>query len=196
MMVLFILDDVFENGEGAFVAEFLELSAIFGYIAAFFDFQAPQRHADASSAIGERVSFAARRTLVDRFGAAEFDDATFPESRMFPLSGCEVTQDLRANRLCVPIGKGVIGVIALHFGLPVSLEGSKNFLQFSAAQRARSHEALLLFLEDKAFWSVNGYVRAAVEIARTHSIVIRKRMLQKRFLPDLLRHFPNPGFYV
>ena len=128
MVVLFVFDDVVEDGDGAFVAEFLELLAVVGDVAAFFDFKAAEGHADAAGAIGEGVGFAARTAVINGFGTAKFDNAAVPEGGMLPLSAGQMTEDLSANGVGVPIGKGEVGVVALHLGLPVSLEGCQNFL--------------------------------------------------------------------
>jgi hypothetical protein len=39
-----------------------------------------------------------------------------------------MAQNLRTKGVAVAIGEGEVGVVALHFGLPVGLEGGKNFL--------------------------------------------------------------------
>ena len=59
MVVFLVLDDVIEDGDGALVAEILELLAVVGDVAALFDFEAAQGHADAAGAIGQRVGLAA-----------------------------------------------------------------------------------------------------------------------------------------
>jgi hypothetical protein len=61
---------VFEDGDGAFVAQGLELLAVGGDVAALFDLKAAQGHADAAGAVGERIGLAAGLAAVDRLGAA------------------------------------------------------------------------------------------------------------------------------
>ena len=134
VVVLFVFDDVVEDGDGAFVAEFLELRAVVGDVAALFDFKAAESHADAAGAVGERVGFAAGIALVDRFGTAKFDDAAMPKGGVLPLGGGEVAQDLGADGVGVAVGESLIGVVALHLRLPVGLEGGKNFLQPGTAR--------------------------------------------------------------
>ena len=78
IVVFLVLDDVLEDGDGAFVAESLELFAIAGDVAALFDFEAAERHAHATGAVGERVGLAAGTAGVDRLGSAQLLDAPFP----------------------------------------------------------------------------------------------------------------------
>ena len=78
---------------------------------------------------------------IDGLRSAKFDDATVPESGVFPLGAGEVAQNLGADRVGVAVGEGFIGVIALHLGLPVGFEGSQNFFQLGAAQGGDGHGA-------------------------------------------------------
>ena len=59
VVVFFVLDDVVENGDGAFVAQRLELLAVAGDVAALFNLKAAQGHAHAAGAVGQRVGLAA-----------------------------------------------------------------------------------------------------------------------------------------
>jgi len=59
-VVLFVLDHVVEDGDGALVAQRLELLAVAGNVAALFNLKPAQRHADAPGAVGQRVGLAAR----------------------------------------------------------------------------------------------------------------------------------------
>ena len=138
-MVLFVLDDVFEDGDRALVAERLELLAVAGDVAALFDFEAAQRHAHAAGAIGQRVGLAAGTAGVDGLGSAEFLDAAFPERGVLDLGLGQVAQHLRAHRIGVAVGEGLVGVVALHLGLPVAFKGSQDFLVFCAAQDGNGH---------------------------------------------------------
>ena len=61
-------------------------------------------------------------------GATEFDDAALPQSGVLPLRAGQVAQNLGADRIAVAIGEASVGVVALHLGLPVGLEGGQNFL--------------------------------------------------------------------
>ena len=128
-MIFLVFDDVVEDGDGAFVAEVLQLLAVVGDVAAFFDFEATQCHADAAGAVGERVGFSAGIAVVYRFRSAEFNDSAMPESGVLQLSAGEVTQYLGADRIGVAIGQGLVGVVALHLGLPIGFEGGQNLLQ-------------------------------------------------------------------
>ncbi len=60
---------------------------------------------------------------------------------MLPLSAGEVTQYLGADGIGVTIGQGFVGVVALHFGLPISFEGGQNLLQLGTAECGGSHGA-------------------------------------------------------
>ena len=122
VVVFLVFDDVVENGDGAFVAEFFQLFAVVGDVTALFDFKATQGHADSAGAVGKGVGFATGISGIDRLGTAKFDDAAVPKGGMLPLSAREVTQYLGAHGVSIPIGEGFIGVIALHLGLPVGFE--------------------------------------------------------------------------
>jgi len=69
---------VLEDGDGALVAESLELLAVTGDVAALLDFQAAQGHAQAAGAVGEGVGLAAGTAGVDGLGSAELLDALGP----------------------------------------------------------------------------------------------------------------------
>ena len=68
VVVFFVFNDVVEDGDGAFVAEVFELLAIVGDVAALFDLETAQGHADAAGAVGERIGFAAGIAFIDGFG--------------------------------------------------------------------------------------------------------------------------------
>ena len=153
-MVFFVFDDMIENGDGAFVAELLELLAVVGDVAALFDFEATQGHADAAGAIGERVGFSAGVAGVNGLSAAEFHDAAVPEGGVLQLGSGEVAQNLGADGVIIAVGEGLIGVVAFHLGLPVGFEGRQNLLQLGAAQGGGGHGCVSLrSLEDTAFCS-------------------------------------------
>ena len=126
MVILFVFDDVVEDGDGAFVAEFLQLLAVVGDVAALFDFKAAKSHADAAGAVGEGVGFAAGIAVVNGLGAAELNDAAMPERGVLPLGAGEMAQDLGADWIGVAVGEGLVGVVALHLRLPVGFESGQN----------------------------------------------------------------------
>jgi len=146
VVILLILNDVIEDGDGALVAEGFELLAVVGYMAALLDFQAPQGHAHAAGAVGQRVRLAVGAAGVDGLRTAEFEDAAVPQSGVLPLGAGKVTQHLGANRVGVAFGKGQVGVMALHLSLPVAFQGRQNLLQPDAAQRFLGHVSLLASL--------------------------------------------------
>jgi len=74
-----------EDGDGALITQFLKLPAVVGNVAAFFDLQTAQSHANAAGAVGQGVGVAAGTSPVSRLGASKLDNAAFPERRMFPL---------------------------------------------------------------------------------------------------------------
>ena len=135
VVVLFVFDDVIEDGDGAFVAERLQLLAVVGDVAAFFDFKAAQGHADAAGAVGERVGFAAGVAVVDGLGAAQLHDAAMPQRGVLPLGAGQVAQDLGAHGVGVAVGQGLVGVVALHLRLPVALQGGQNLFQLGCGSR-------------------------------------------------------------
>ncbi len=141
VVILFVFDDVIEDGDGAFVAEVFQLLAVVGDVAALFNFKAAQGHADAAGAIGEGVGFAAGIAVVTGLCSAELDDAAVPESGVLPLGSGEVTQHLGAHGVSIAIGEGLVGVVALHFGLPVGFEGGQNLFQLGAAECGGCHGA-------------------------------------------------------
>ena len=128
-MVLLVLDDVFEDGDGFFVAQRLQLLAVAGDGAALLDLQPAQRHADAAGAVGQRVGLAAGPAVVDRLGSAQLLDAAVPQRGVLPLGAGQVAQHLGAHRVRVPVGQGQVGVVALHLGLPVAFQCRQNLLQ-------------------------------------------------------------------
>src|ERR1700759_4626754 len=139
MVVFLVFNDVVENGDGAVIAEVFQLLAVVGDVAAFFDFEAAQCHADSAGAIGEGVGFAAEISGVYGFRSAKFNDAAVPESGMFPLGAGKVTQYLGTNGIGVAIGQGFIGVIALHLGLPIGFDSGQNLFQLGAAECGGCH---------------------------------------------------------
>ena len=143
MVVFFIFDDVIEDGDGAFVAEFFELLAVVGDVTALFNLETTERHANAAGAVGERVGFAAGISFIDRLGAAEFDDAALPESGMLPLCARKMAEDLGAHGIGVAIGQSLIGVVALHLGLPVGFECSQNLFEPGIGEQCDSQSCLL-----------------------------------------------------
>jgi hypothetical protein len=145
VVVLFVLDDVFENGDGVLVAQRLQLRAVVGDVAAFLDFEAAQGHADAAGAVGERVGLAAGVARVGRLISAQFHDAAMPQGGVLQLRASQVAQHLGAHRVRVAVGQGLVGVVALHFGLPVAIQGVQNLLQFRAVQCFLGHSYLLAF---------------------------------------------------
>jgi len=77
-MVPFVLDDVLEDGDRAFVAEGFELFTVTGDVAALFDLESAQGHAHAAGAVGQRVGLTTGSAGVDGLGSAQLLDATFP----------------------------------------------------------------------------------------------------------------------
>ena len=145
VVVLLVLDDVFEDGDGVLVAQGLQLLAVAGDVAALLNFQASQGHADAAGAVGQRVGFAAGLAVVDRLGSAQFHNATVPQRGVLPLGAGQMAQDLRAHRVRIPVGQRLVGVVALHLGLPVAFQRRQNLLQLGAAQCSIGHPPLLAF---------------------------------------------------
>ncbi len=86
VVVLLVFNDVIEDGDGALVAELLQLLAVVGDVAALFDLEPAQGHADAAGTVGQRVGFSAGACLYRRVRrSAEFHDAAMPEGGVFPL---------------------------------------------------------------------------------------------------------------
>ncbi len=141
VVVFLVFDYVVKDGNGAFVAEVFQLLAIVGNVAAFFDFEATQGHADAAGAVGERIGFSAKVAGVLRLRATKLDDAAMPEGGVLPFGAGQVTQHLCADGVGVAIGEGFIGVVALHLGLPIGFERGQNFFQLGAAERGGCHFA-------------------------------------------------------
>ena len=129
VVVLFVLDDVVEDVDGSVVAQVLQLLAVVGDVTALLDLQPAQGHADAAGAVGQRVGLAAGVALVLGLRPAEFDDAALPESGVLPLRAGQMAQDLGAHRIGIAIGQGLVGVVALHLGLPVGLESRQHLLE-------------------------------------------------------------------
>ena len=144
-MLLFVFDHVVEDGVGTFVAECLQLLTVVGDMAAFFNFQAPQRHADAAGAVGKRIGLAARAAMIDRLRSAQFEDATMPKGGMLPLGSRQMAQHLGAHRIGISVSQRLIGVVALHLGLPIAFQGCQNLLQPHPVQRFLGHSFLLAF---------------------------------------------------
>ena len=147
-MVLFVLDDVFEDGDGFLVAQRLQLLAVAGDGAALLDLEAAQGHADAAGAAGQRVGLAAGVAMVNRLRSAQLHDAAMPERGVLPLGAGQVAQHLGAHRVRVAVGQGQVGVVALHLGLPVALQGRQNLLQLCAAHRFLGHLSLLAWRKE------------------------------------------------
>ncbi len=78
VVILLVLYHVIENGEGALVAQRLELLTVVGYVAALLDFKPAQRHADAASAVGQGICLAVGVASIDRLRTAELDDPALP----------------------------------------------------------------------------------------------------------------------
>ena len=138
-MIFFVLDDVVENGDGALVAQSLQLLAVAGDVAALLDLKAAQGHAHAAGAVGQRVGLAAGAALVDGLRAAQFLDAAFPKRGVLQLGVGQVAQHLGAHRVGVAVGQGHVGVVALHLGLPVALKRGQNLLGFGAGHQCYGH---------------------------------------------------------
>ena len=60
---------------------------------------------------------------------------------MFPLGPGKMTQYLGANGVCVAIRKGLVGVVALHLGLPIGFESCQNLFQLGTAEGGGRHGA-------------------------------------------------------
>ena len=106
VVVLLVLDDVFEDGDGFLIAQRLQLFAVAGDGAALFDLQTAQGHAHAAGAVGQRVGLAAGAAPIDRLAAAQLDDASMPERGVLPLGASQMAQHLGAHRVRVPVGQG------------------------------------------------------------------------------------------
>ena len=154
-MVFLVFDYVVEDGDGAFVAEVFQLLAIVGDVAAFLDFEATQGHADAAGAVGERIGLSAGIAVVLGLRPAELDDAAMPEGGVLPLGAGQVAQDLGAHRVGVAIGQGLIGVVALHLGLPIGFESAPEpFSSLAHRHAVCCHFCSLRSLEDRRVWAV------------------------------------------
>ncbi len=116
--------------------------------AAFFDLQAAQGHAHAAGAVGQRIGLAAGAAGVDRLGSAQLLDAAFPQRGVLHLRLGQMAQHLRAHRVGIAVGQGVVGVVALHLGLPVAFKGRQNLLVSGAAQHCNGHCRTSLSNED------------------------------------------------
>ena len=143
MVVFFVFNDVLEDSDGAFVAQFLKLAAVVGDVSAFFNLQAPEGHAHAAGAVGQRVSLAAGVAGIDRLWPAQLNNAAMPQGCVLPLGSGKVAQNLSADRVGIAVSKGQIGVVTLHLCLPVALQGRENLLYFGAAQGFFRHTFLL-----------------------------------------------------
>ena len=143
VVISFVLDDVLENGDRAFVAEGLELLAVAGDVAALLDLKAAQSQAQAAGAGGQRVGLAAGPAAVNRLRSAELFDAALPQHGVLDLGLGQVAQHLRAHRIGVTIGHRGIGVEAFHLGLPVAFQSSQNLLGFCAGQYGDGHGSYL-----------------------------------------------------
>ncbi len=129
-----------------FVAQVLELAAVVGDMPAFFNLQAAQGHADAAGPIGQGVGFAPGIAVVLRLGPAQFHDASVPQRGVFPFSAGQVAQHLRAYRVAVALGQRLVGVVPLHFRLPVGFQGLQDLFMAGARQCfLRGHAFLLAF---------------------------------------------------
>jgi hypothetical protein len=120
--------------------------------AALFNLKAAQGHADAAGAVGQRVGLAAGLAPVDRLGppSPRCGRAT---GGVLPLRAGQVAQHLGAHRIGVALGQGQVGVVGLHFGLPVAFQGRQNLLGPGAAQRLQWPRFLLAFLRIRIFGS-------------------------------------------
>lgn len=103
-------------------------------MAAFFDFETTEGHANAASAAGEGVGLTAGLAVVDGLSAAELKDAAMPEGGVLPLGRCEVAKDLGANGVSVALGKGEVGVVGFDLGLPVCFESLKDLFEFRGTE--------------------------------------------------------------
>jgi hypothetical protein len=108
-------------------------------MAAFFDLETAQGHANTSSAVGKRVSIAAGFSVVDRFFAPELNDAAVPEGGVFPLGGRQVAQDLGAYRVGVALGQGEVGVIGLYLGVPVFFKSLEDLFELCRIKNRGGH---------------------------------------------------------
>ena len=126
VVVLLVLNHLVEDGDGAFVAQRLQLLAVVGDVAAFLNLQPAQGHADAAGAVGQRIGLAAGAALVDRLGAAQLLDAFGPQHGVLQLGRRQVAQHLCADRLGIAVGQRLVGVEALHLRLPVAFKRRKN----------------------------------------------------------------------
>jgi hypothetical protein len=103
-------------------------------MAALFNFEAAEGHADATGAISEGVGFAAGLAFVYGLRAAELDNATVPEGGMLPLGTGEVAEDLSADGVSVAVGESEIGVVGLDLGLPVGFKGLEDLFELCGTE--------------------------------------------------------------
>ena len=143
MMIFFVFDDVIKNGDGAFVAQILQLAAVAGNVAALFNLQPAQRHADAAGAIGQRIGLAAGRAGVLGLGSSEFRNAALPQRGVLQLGLRQVAQYLRAQGVGVAVSQRLVGVVTLHFGLPVAFKRGEDLLQLGTVDQSDGHGFLL-----------------------------------------------------
>ncbi len=98
--------------------------------------------------------------MVDRLGppSSRCGRAT---ARRAPASACgQVAQHLGAHRVGIAVGQGLVGVVALHLGLPVAFQSAPEPSSAWRCSTCHWSSFPLLFIEDKAF-SPHSSVRAA-----------------------------------
>ena len=150
VVFLFIDENLIENGDGAFVAQLLQLGSVHGNVAALVDLQAAQGIMNASGAVGQRAGFDGDPAVVSRLRAAQLHNALAPQRGVFELGLGQMAQHLGAHRFHVLVRKALVGVVARHFGLPVAFEGRQDLFQLAAAQGFIRH-CFLAFLRIRHF---------------------------------------------
>ena len=79
VVVALVLQHLFEDGDGGFVAEVLDLLAVVRDVAALVEFQTAQGEVEAADAVGQRVGFASLGAVVLRDLRAQLLQSSGPE---------------------------------------------------------------------------------------------------------------------
>jgi hypothetical protein len=124
-----VLQHSFEDGDGGFVAEFLDLLAVVRDVSALVEFQTAQGKIEAADADGERIGLAAFAAGVLGDGRAEGGEAAGPEIGVVLLGQGKMMQRTALLRVDGLQRERVVGVIAAHLGLPVAGERLDEMLR-------------------------------------------------------------------
>ena len=144
VVFLFVFDDVVEDGDGAFVTQIFQLLAVVGDVAAFFDFEAAQGHQGPPGLARQRSGLSLWISLVSGRLATEILDAAGPQVGMLQLGLRQMTKDGGPQAVRVAIGEGEVGIVPLHFRLPVALKTRQHLAQASILPRIERHRFLLI----------------------------------------------------